>query len=248
MVSSKTNLIAHLEALKNVVQKSLLSIVVVFLPMVFFSGELYEWIAEPLLQVMPGGNSMIATEVTSPFLTPLKLTFFVSLALSMPLVLFQMWSFVSPGLYLHEKRLLLPVVMVSAVLFYSGILFAFKVVLPLALDFFVGSTLFGVSVATDISSYLSFILSMFLAFGLAFQVPVVVLILCWAGIVERESLQQKRRHAIVLAFILAMLMTPPDIVSQTMLAFPMLILFELGLVFARIYEGKREASGLEDIG
>jgi len=192
---------------------------------------------------MPEGTNMIAIEVASPFLIPFKLTLFLAFFISIPFVLYQAWAFIAPGLYKHERRLVMPLLASSTVLFYAGAAFAYYVVFPLVFAFFTSTAPEGVSVMTDISRYLDFVLTMFFAFGAAFEVPIVTVLLVWTGMTTRDALRKKRPYIIVGAFVIGMLLTPPDVISQTLLAVPMWILFELGVVFSGWFEARREESG-----
>lgn len=205
----------------------------IFLLMVPFANELYAMLAEPLLETMPEGTSMIATEVASPFLTPFKFTMVLAVFVGMPAVLYQIWGFIAPGLYDHEKKMMAPLLVASSLLFYAGVLFAYLVVFPLIFAFLVAVAPEGVAVMTDISRYLDFVLKLFFAFGFAFEVPVATILLVWSGAVEPDQLAAKRPYIIVAAFVLGMLLTPPDIISQTLLALPMWMLFEVGVFFSR---------------
>jgi len=184
---------------------------------------------------MPEGSQMIATDVASPFFAPFKLTLVLSLFIAMPFVLYQVWSFVAPGLYRNEKRLIAPLMLGSTFLFYCGISFAYFLVFPVVFSFFTSVAPEGVVIATDISSYLDFILKLFFAFGVAFEIPIAIILLCWTGVTTPNSLREKRPYVIVGAFVIGMLLTPPDIISQTMLAVPMLLLFEIGIMIASMY-------------
>lgn len=181
---------------------------------------------------------MIATDVAAPFFAPFKLAFMLAIILAFPFILHQMWGFIAPGLYSHEKRFAAPILFSSVLLFYSGIAFAYFVVFPLAFAFFTGVAPEGITIATDISSYLDFVLKIFIAFGFAFEVPIVVFVACWAGITNVTSLSEKRPYVVVSAFVLGMFLTPPDVISQTLLAVPMWLLFELGLLMARVFTRK----------
>ncbi|MDF5430954.1 twin-arginine translocase subunit TatC, partial [Vibrio parahaemolyticus] len=184
--------------------------------------------------------TMIATDVASPFFTPLKLTLIASVFIAVPFILYQVWAFVAPGLYKHERRLIMPLLFSSSLLFYCGVAFAYFVVFPLVFGFFTAISLGGVEFATDISSYLDFVLALFMAFGIAFEVPVAIILLCWTGATTPEDLRQKRPYIIVAAFVVGMVLTPPDMISQTLLAIPMCLLFEVGLFFARFYTRRSE--------
>ncbi|WP_299491942.1 twin-arginine translocase subunit TatC [uncultured Shewanella sp.] len=231
-------LISHLLELRQRLLHAIGSILVVFICLAYWSNDIYHYIAIPLMKAMPASSSMIATDVTAPFFTPFKLTLVLSFFIAVPYVLYQIWAFVAPGLYKHEKRLVVPLLFSSTLLFYLGIAFAYYIVFPVIFAFFTSVAPEGVQIATDISSYLSFILKLFFAFGLAFEIPIAVVLLCWAGVTTPDSLKNKRPYIIVGAFVVGMLLTPPDIISQTMLAVPMLILFELGLLGARFYTPK----------
>lgn len=231
-------LIGHLLELRTRLLKSILSVAIIFVGLVYFSDAIYELISKPLVERLPEGATMIATDVASPFFTPLKLTLIVSVFLSVPLILYQVWAFVAPGLYKHERRLVMPLLVSSSLLFYFGVAFAYFVVFPLVFGFFTAISLGGVEIATDIASYLDFVLALFMAFGIAFEVPVAIILLCWTGATTPESLVAKRAYIVVGAFVVGMLLTPPDIISQTLLAIPMCLLFEVGVFFARFYRRK----------
>jgi sec-independent protein translocase protein TatC len=207
--------------------------VLVLLALVPFANRLYSALAAPLVARLPQGAHLIATEVTSPFLTPLKLAFYTALFVSMPVILYQLWAFVSPGLYKHEKRLARPLLLASLALFYTGCAFAYFLVLPAAFRFLTAVTPQGVEMMTDITHYLDFVMLMFFAFGLCFEVPVAVVVLAAVGIVDLQKLRNGRRYAIVGAFAIAALITPPDITSMMMLGIPMCLLYELGLLAVR---------------
>tara|TARA_B110000014_G_scaffold21542_1_gene13787 strand:- start:35 stop:751 length:717 start_codon:yes stop_codon:yes gene_type:complete len=213
----------------------LIFIVFCFLCLVYFSNDIYQIIAKPLQVFLPGNSSMIATEVASPFLTPLKLTFFVSLLISMPFSLNQIWKFIAPGMYQNEKSLSFMVMLSSLLLFYAGILFTYFLVLPLVFSFFTSSVPEGILVMTDISRYLDFVLSMMFAFSFAFEIPVFIFLLIWSGVSTPESLSKKRPYVIIGCFTVGMFITPPDVISQTLLAVPAWLLFEGGLIMARIF-------------
>ena len=225
-------LIYHLIELRDRLLRVVLVVGVVFIALVPFSNTLFSVLSGPLMAHMPDDSSMIAIEVASPFLIPFKLTLFLALFISIPYVLYQLWSFVAPGLYKHERRLAVPLLVSSTVLFYAGAAFAYFVVFPLVFAFFTGTAPEGVSVMTDISRYLDFVLTLFFAFGAAFEVPVFTVLLVWTGMATQESLREKRPYIIVGAFVIGMLLTPPDIISQTLLAVPVWLLFELGVYFS----------------
>lgn len=228
-------LISHLLELRDRLLKVIVVVLVLFLSLVYFANDIYQYLAIPLTTHLPENSSMIATGVATPFFTPIKLTIVLSVFIAIPVILYQLWAFIAPGLYKHERRLIAPLVVSSALLFYLGMAFAYYVVFPLAFSFFTSTAPDGVTIATDISNYLDFVLKLFFAFGLAFEIPVVTLVLCWTGATTPSSLKAKRPYIVVAAFVIGMLLTPPDVISQTLLAVPMLILFELGLLFARFY-------------
>ncbi|GIU14012.1 MULTISPECIES: twin-arginine translocase subunit TatC [unclassified Shewanella] len=234
-MSQQQPLISHLLELRTKLLRAIGSVLLVFICLVYWANDIYHYMATPLMQALPESSSMIATDVAAPFFAPFKLTLVLSFFVAVPYVLYQVWSFVAPGLYKHEKRLVVPLLASSTLLFYLGIAFAYYIVFPVVFGFFTSVAPEGVEVATDISSYLNFILKLFFAFGLAFEIPVAVILLCWAGVTTPEELKQKRPYIVVGAFVVGMLLTPPDIISQTMLAIPMLILFEGGLLAARFY-------------
>jgi len=225
--------ISHLVELRERLLKAIAAVLLVLLVLLPFANRLYGWLALPLIRNLPQGGTMIATEVASPFLTPLKLTFFVALFIAIPVVLYQLWAFVAPGLYRHEKRLAVPILVSSVLLFYIGCAFAYFLVLPAVFGFMTAVAPAGVAVTPDIGRYLDFVLMLFLAFGLCFEVPVVQVILVALGVVSAEQMAGSRRYAIVGAFAIAAVLTPPDVLSQTMLAVPMCLLYEVGIFGAR---------------
>ena len=235
------SLFDHLLELRNRLLRSILGVLIIFCCLVYFAQDIYQYVAQPLLATMPEGSQMIATDVASPFFAPFKLTLVLSLFIAMPFVLYQIWSFVAPGLYSNEKRLIVPLMIGSTLLFYSGIAFAYFIVFPVVFAFFTSVAPEGVVIATDISSYLDFILKLFFAFGAAFEIPIAIILLCWTGVTTPDSLREKRAYVVVGAFVIGMLLTPPDIISQTMLAVPMLILFELGVFIAAMYQKKDDS-------
>jgi sec-independent protein translocase protein TatC len=227
-------LLSHLVELRNRLLKMVIAVLVIFVCLVPFADGLFTVVAEPLMAQLPAGTSMIATQVASPFLTPFKLSLAVAVFLAMPFLLYQMWAFVAPGLYKQERRLMLPLMASSIVLFYSGVAFAYYVVFPLMFAFFTAVAPSGVTVMTDIAAYLDFVLALFFAFGLAFEVPVATVLAVWAGFTTPAKLAKKRPYVLLGSFVLGMLLTPPDIISQTLLAVPVYILFEGGIILARI--------------
>jgi sec-independent protein translocase protein TatC len=230
--------VQHLIEMRDRLLRVVLAVVLIFLGLFSFANELYTYLAEPLLRHLPEGASMIATEVASPFLTPFKLTLVLSVFIAVPYILYQAWGFIAPGLYQNERRLVFPLLLSSTLLFYAGMAFAYYVVFPLVFGFLTGVAPEGVAVMTDISRYLDFVLKMFFAFGLAFEVPIATILLVWSGMVTAQGLAAKRPYIIVAAFVFGMLLTPPDVISQTLLALPMWFLFELGLLFSRWYVKK----------
>jgi sec-independent protein translocase protein TatC len=244
--SGDMTFVEHLIELRNRLVK-VLAVVMVFLLCLFpFANDLYLILAEPLMRHMPAGTSMIATEVAAPFLTPFKLALVCAIFLGMPVALYHLWAFVAPGLYRHERRLVYPLLFTSTVLFYLGMVFAYYVVFPLMFGFFSAAAPEGVAIMTDISRYLDFVLKMFFAFGVAFEVPIATILVVWAGFTTPKALAAKRPYVIVGAFVVGMLLTPPDAISQTLLAIPIWALFELGLVFSRLYMGDRKEEKEEE--
>ncbi len=225
-------LISHLIELRSRLLRVVIFVLLVFMALTPFANEIYTILAGPLLKHMPENSTMIAIKVAAPFLTPFKLVMVLSIFMSMPVILYQFWAFVAPGLYTHERRMVLPLMIASTALFYAGIAFAYYVVFPLAFRFLTATAPVGVAVMTDISEYLDFVLTLFFAFGISFEVPIVTIVLVWTGIVSRQSLAEKRSYVIVAAFVFGMLLTPPDVISQLLLAIPIWLLFELGLVFS----------------
>jgi sec-independent protein translocase protein TatC len=234
-------LIDHLIELRNRLIRTLVVVTVIFLLLFPFANDLYSVLAEPLLAYLPEGSTMIATEVASPFLAPFKFTLVLAFFIAVPYVLYQVWSFIAPGLYQSERSIALPLVVSSTLLFYGGIAFAYYVVFPLVFNFLVGIAPQGVTVMTDISKYLDFVLKMFFAFGVAFEVPVATILIVRSGLTTTENLVKKRPYIIVAAFVIGMFLTPPDVISQTLLAIPMWLLFELGIFFSRRVESERDA-------
>lgn len=242
-------LIAHLTELRQRLIRALVAVLLIFGSLVYFANDIYRFVSEPLRQLLPEGSTMIATEVASPFLAPFKLTLVVAALLAMPYVLYQAWAFVAPGMYRHEKRFALPLLISSIVLFYAGVAFAYYLVCPMVFGFFTRISPEGVSVMTDINHYLDFVLTMFFAFGLAFEVPVATVLLVWAGITTPQALKDKRPYVIVGCFVVGMLLTPPDVFSQTMLAVPMWALFEIGVIASQLLlaeKARSEAGSAEE--
>lgn len=227
-------LVAHLTELRTRLLRCVAVIFVIFLGLFYFSQDIYAIVSAPLRAYLPEGATMIATGVASPFLTPFKLTLVVSLFVAMPFILQQIWGFIAPGLYSHEKRIAVPLLTASILLFYGGMAFAYFVVFPIMFGFFASVTPEGVSMMTDIGQYLDFVLTLFFAFGVAFEIPIATFLLIWAGIVDIATLRKSRPYVIVGCFVVGMVLTPPDVFSQTLLAVPMWMLFEAGLFFAAL--------------
>ena len=227
-------LIDHLVELRDRILKCVTAIVVFFLALFYWANDIYNYVALPLIQALPEGSSMIAIDPTSPFFAPFKLTFYVAFLLAAPYILYQLWSFIAPGLYKNEKALAIPLFVSSVALFYAGIAFARYILFGIVFAFFISVAPEGVQVAPDINSTLNFALTIFLAFGIAFEIPIAVFLCIWAGSAEPNSLSGKRPYVVVGCFVIAMLLTPPDPFTQSMLALPMWALFELGIVAGKI--------------
>jgi len=228
------SLISHLIELRDRLLRAVIAVFVMFVPCAYFSDEIFTWVALPLMQKMPVGTSMIATSVIAPFMAPLKLALLVAVFLAMPVVLYQAWAFVAPGLYRHEKRFAVPLVISSIVLFYAGVAFAYFVVFPLMFAFLTTAAPHGVQVMTDMSSYLDFVLLLFFAFGIAFEIPVATVLLASTGIVTIETMKKNRGYVILGIFVVAAFLTPPDALSQSFMAVPMYVLYEGGILMSRI--------------
>ncbi len=236
-------LMSHLLELRDRLMKAMLAVLVLFIPCAIFANELYSLVAQPLLEKLPKGTTLIATGVVTPFMTPFKLAFYCALFAAMPVVLYQIWAFVAPGLYKREKRFAVPLLVSSVLLFYCGVVFAYFVVFPVMFSYLVGTAPAGVSYMPDIAAYLDFIITMFFAFGAAFEVPVAVVLLVLTGLVNVDSLGKNRGYVIIGIFIVAAFLTPPDAISQTIMAVPMWLLYEGGLVMARVMQKmRREAA------
>jgi sec-independent protein translocase protein TatC len=227
-------LMSHLLELRSRLMKAVIAVIVVLLGLMPFMNRVFEYVSKPLREALPEGSQMIVTDVAAPFLTPFKTVCFVALFIAMPVVLFQVWQFVAPGLYKREKRLAIPLMISSILLFYLGIAFAYFLVFRVMFAFFAAATPGGVEMTPDISAYLSFVLGIFLAFGVAFEVPIATVMLIWSGLVSPEALRKARPYVFLGAFVVGMLLTPPDVFSQTMLAIPMYLLYEGGLLMARV--------------
>lgn len=240
-------LLSHLIELRSRLIKSAFAVFVVFIALVPFADEIFRLVADPLMRQLPAGTTMIATQVAAPFLTPFKLTLMAAVFLAMPVVLYQTWAFIAPGLYSQERRFAVPLLISSVLLFYLGMAFAYFVVFPIMFGFFTGTAPEGVAVMTDISSFLGFVLALFFAFGLAFEVPIATVLLVWAGLVTPAALAKHRAYVLLGAFAIGMFLTPPDILSQTLLALPMYLLYEVGIIMARIVvPGHREVEQQKD--
>ena len=242
-------LITHLVELRQRLMYVLLIILGIFLGLFYFANDLYTYLSTPLTALLPEGTSMIATDVTSPFFAPFKLTLVAAIFAAMPFILHQIWGFIAPGLYQHEKKFAVPLLASSIFLFYAGIAFAYFVVFPLIFGFFTSVGPENVAVMTDISSYLNFVLKLFFAFGIVFEIPIATLLLIWSGAATVKGLRSKRAYVIVGCFVLGMLLTPPDVISQSLLALPMWLLFEAGIILGVIFvkpAKDEEDSGAED--
>jgi sec-independent protein translocase protein TatC len=239
-VDQEQPFLSHLVELRTRLLRIAAGVLIVFAVLVPFANPIYEILAEPLLAQLPEGNEMVAIDPISPFLTPMKLTLVLALFIAMPWVLYQLWAFVAPGLYHHEKRLVAPVLISSTMLFYCGMAFAFYIILPIFFAFITSTAPEGVAVMTDIGKYLDFVLTLFFAFGIAFEVPIATVILVLIGVTTPETLVAKRPYIILGAFVVGMLLTPPDVISQTLLALPMWALFEIGVFCSRIFIRRRQ--------
>jgi len=237
-------LLSHLVELRSRLIKIAASVIVLFAAFIPFAQQIFAVVSKPLVEVLPG-QQMIATAVASPLLTPFKLTFFVALFVAMPVILYQVWAFVAPGLYKKEKHFAFPLLASSILLFYAGVAFAYFVVFPLVFGFFTAITPDGVEMMTDISAYLDFITTIVLAFGLAFEVPIATVLIVWTGLTTPDKLGKARPYVFLGAFVVGMLLTPPDIISQTLLAVPVYLLFEAGIIMSHIFAKKPEAT--EDV-
>jgi sec-independent protein translocase protein TatC len=231
--NAEGSFLSHLLELRNRLVYALTAVAIFAVPAFYFANDLYALIARPLLEQMPVGTQMIATEIASPFVAPLKLAMVFAFVAAIPVVLYQVWAFVAPGLYRHERRFVAPLLVSSTVLFYCGMAFAYFVVFPAVFQFFIATAPPGVTVMTDIRAYLDFVFAMFLAFGIAFEIPVAVVLLARVGVVDPRALAQKRPYVLLGIFVVAAILTPPDIFSQLFLGFPMYALFEVGLFLAR---------------
>jgi len=230
--ASQETFISHLIELRDRLLRSVIAVIVIFLGLFHWANDLYTLLAEPLLHALPKGGQLIATEVTAPFLVPIKVTLMAAFLIALPYILYQIWAFIAPGLYSHEKRLGVPLIVASVVLFFCGMAFAYFMVFPVVFGFITGVAPVGVAVMTDISKYLDFVMTMFMAFGITFEVPVVVVLLVKIGVVSVSKLREIRPYVIVGAFVIGAIFTPPDVISQSMLAVPLWLLYELGIIVA----------------
>jgi sec-independent protein translocase protein TatC len=243
-------LISHLLELRTRLMRAFIAVVLVFIPLAFYSNQLFEWLSHPLLQQLPANSTLISTSITAPFTTPLKLSFVAALVVAMPYILYELWAFVAPGLYRHEKHFAVPLLISSVILFYAGIAFAYYVVFPLIFGFFVNTTPRGVQMMADISMYMQFVLTLLVSFGVAFEVPIAVVLLVLMGLVPLEKLTRIRGYVLIAVFVIAAIFTPPDAISQTVMAIPMYLLYEGGILFSRLMlrtrakrEKQQESSG-----
>ena len=232
----------HIVELRSRILRSLALVALLFLPVYYFAEPLFSFVAAPLMSRLPDGSGMIATQVASPFLAPFKLAIYTAIFIGIPFLLHQLWSFVSPGLYRHEKRFALPLLTSSVALFYCGMAFSYFLVFPIVFTFFIEISPTGISMMTDINQYLDFVMKMFLAFGLAFEIPVATLLMVWSGLTTAEAMAAKRPYIVIGCFVLGMFLTPPDVVSQLLLALPMWLLFEVGVGLARLFNRTDEVA------
>jgi sec-independent protein translocase protein TatC len=244
---SKNSFIPHLLELRNRLTKILLFVLVIFILLIPFSGHIYNILSIPLLNALPQGSEMIAIDVASPFLIPFKLVIYLSIFIVIPYILYHLWSFIAPGLYSHEKKLIFPLIVSSSILFYLGAAFAYFVVFPLIFVFFIGIAPTDVAVMTDIGRYLDFVIALFFAFGFSFEVPIITVLLITSGITTKDKLISKRPYIIVGAFTLGMLLTPPDVISQILLALPMWLLYELGLYSSKFFKIRKTSNETEEV-
>ena len=245
----EATLISHLLELRTRLMRAFIAVILVFIPCAFYSNQLFEWLSHPLLQQLPPHSVLISTSITAPFTTPLKLAFVAALLVSMPYILYELWAFIAPGLYRHERNFAVPLLLSAVILFYVGVAFAYFVVFPLIFSFFVNTTPHGVQMMADISIYMQFVLVLLFSFGIAFEVPVAVVLLVVMGMVPLEKLTRIRGYVLIAVFIIAAMLTPPDAISQTVMAVPMYLLYEGGILFARLMarsKAKRQQSEGEE--
>jgi sec-independent protein translocase protein TatC len=234
-------LISHLVELRDRLLRAVISVGILFVPCAIFSDQLFTLIATPLIEKMPQGTSMIATSLVAPFMAPLKLALFVAIFLAMPYILYQAWAFVAPGLYRHEKRFAIPLVVSSILLFYGGVAFAYFVVFPLMFAFLTSTAPTGIQIMTDMANYLDFVLLLFFAFGIAFEIPIATVLLAATGLVRVETMAKNRGYVVLGIFVIAAFLTPPDALSQSFMAVPMYLLYEIGIFLSRILLKKKLA-------
>lgn len=246
-MNNEETFISHLIELRNRLLRSIIAVTLVFVCLFPWAGNLYTLLARPMLAKLPKGGQMIATEVTTPFFVPMKVAMLTAFVIALPYVLYQVWAFVAPGLYAHEKRLVLPLIIASTVLFVCGMAFAYFLVFPVVFGFITAIAPQGVAVMTDINKYLDFVLTMFVAFGVTFEVPVAVVLLVKMGVVSVEKLREVRPYVIVGAFVIGAIFTPPDMVSQIMLAVPLWLLYELGVVVSNFLVKRAEAGDYQPL-
>ena len=239
-------LVSHLTELRTRLLRCVVIILLIFAGLFYFAQDIYALVAAPLRAYLPEGATMIATGVASPFLTPFKLTAWCSLFLAVPIILYQVWGFIAPGLYKHEKRIALPLLISSIFLFYAGMAFAYFVVFPIMFGFFASVTPEGVAMMTDIGQYLDFVLTLFFAFGVAFEIPIATFLVIWVGLIDVATLRKSRPYVIVGCFVVGMVLTPPDVFSQTLLAVPMWLLFEAGVLAGAMVKRKRDEEQAEE--
>ena len=239
-------LIVHLTELRSRLLHSLLAILVTFLCLFPFTNQIYAFVSEPLRRLLPEGTSMIATDIASPFLTPFKLTLVAAIVLAVPFLLYQAWAFIAPGMYKSEKRIAIPLLISSVILFYLGLAFAYYMVFPLVFGFFSSIAPAGVNYTPDIARFLDTALKLFFAFGVAFEIPIAIVLMIWAGVTTPQALSAKRPYIVIVCFVVGMLLTPPDVISQTLLAVPMWLLFESGILFGRMLKPQKEKQSEEE--
>ena len=243
---AESSLLSHLLELRNRLLRALVATFVVALPCLYFANDIFTWLSKPLRDQLPAGARLIATSVVAPFMTPFKLALLAAIYLAMPVILYQVWAFVAPGLYRHERRFALPLFVSSVILFYAGAVFAYYAVFPVIFNFFVMTTPVGVEMMTDMTQYMDFAVLLFFAFGLAFEIPVATVLLVRTGLVKRESLTKNRGYVLLGIFIIAAFLTPPDAVSQTLMALPMYALYEAGLLLSRALVPAKSPDAEED--
>ncbi len=240
--NAQQSFFSHLGELRTRLMRALSALALVFGILAWYDGEIFELLARPLLRLLPTGSHLVATDVTASFMAPLRLSFLVSLFVIMPYILFELWGFIAPALYREEKRVALPLLIISCLLFYAGVAFSYVVILPTVLHFFTHAAPHDVQLMTDINHYINFALKFFLVFGLAFEIPVATFLLIWSGMVGADELAAKRRYIIVGNFFAAMFLAPPDAFSMLMLAVPMCLMFEAGLIAGRMVQGRQRAA------